>query len=58
MGIKPVVTATGQVIAATIMLIPVVAFVDRPWTLVMPGISTWLAVIGLAVLSTSISYIL
>jgi drug/metabolite transporter (DMT)-like permease len=30
---------------------------EQPWQLPMPGVTTWLAVIGLAVLSTALAYI-
>ena len=51
-------TAAGQVTASTLWLLPVVVIVDRPWTLVVPGIEVWGAVIGLAVASTALAYIL
>ena len=31
--------------------------IERPWQLPMPGASTWLAVLGLAALSTALAYI-
>lgn len=58
MGIKPHVTATGQVSASTLMLLPLALMVDRPWTLSTPGMEVWGAVLGLAVLSTSVAYII
>ena len=58
MGVLPLVTATGQVTAATIILLPITLIVERPWTLPMPSPSTWGAVLGIAVLSTAIAYIL
>lgn len=58
MGIKAHVTATGQVTASTVMLLPLALVVDRPWTLAMPGIEVWGAVLGLAVLSTAVAYII
>ncbi len=39
------------------MMIPVAGLVERPWQLPMPGATTWLAVIGLAALSTALAYI-
>jgi len=56
--IPPLVTATGQVTSTTVMMIPLVLFVDQPWTLPMPSLSTWGALIGLALLSTTIAYII
>ena len=57
MGLPPLVTATGQVTAATVVLIPLALIVDRPWTLPSPGWETWGAVLGLALLSTALAYI-
>lgn len=39
------------------MMTIVAAVFDRPWQLPMPGTTTWLAVFGLAVLSTALAYI-
>ncbi|MBL4614892.1 MAG: DMT family transporter [Magnetovibrio sp.] len=58
LGVKPLHTATGQVSASAMMLIPLALWVDRPWTLAMPGLDTWAALVGLAVLSTALAYIL
>jgi len=57
-GIKPVVTATGQVTASSILLIPLAVFYDKPLTLPMPGFDIWFAIIGLALISTAFAYIL
>ena len=35
----------------------IAAVADRPWALPMPGLTTWLALFGLAALSTSLAYI-
>lgn len=58
MGISPLQTATGQVTASSIMMLPLVLLVDRPWGLAMPGAATILALIGIAALSTALAYIL
>ncbi len=58
MGISPIATATGQVTATAIMLMPVALILDRPWTLGMPSMSVWAAMAGLALLSTAFAYIL
>ena len=50
-------TATFQLTASTAMMIIVAGVVDRPWQLPMPDTTTWLAVIGLAALSTALAYI-
>jgi drug/metabolite transporter (DMT)-like permease len=58
MGISPLMTATGQVSASTVMLIPLVVLSDRPWALPVPGIDIWGAILGLALISTAFAYIL
>ena len=35
----------------------IVGVLERPWQLPMPGIATWLALLGLAALSTALAYI-
>jgi drug/metabolite transporter (DMT)-like permease len=57
-GISPIKVATGQVTGSTLVLMPIVAFVDHPWTLSAPGAATWGALIGIALLSTVLAYIL
>src|SRR5213078_3717227 len=53
----PLGTATFQMLASAAMMTVVAGFVERPWLLPIPGPSTWLAVIGLAGLSTALAYI-
>ncbi|MFK5927546.1 MAG: EamA family transporter, partial [Desulfuromusa sp.] len=42
-GVAPMVTATGQVTASTLLLVPLAVIVDQPWTLAIPGLETWAA---------------
>lgn len=56
--IPPVATATGQLSASTLLLLPLMLLADRPWTLPTPGVSVWAAVMGIALLSTALAYIL
>jgi drug/metabolite transporter (DMT)-like permease len=53
----PLATATFQLLASSLMMTVVVAVVERPWQLPMPGATTWLAMLGLAALSTALAYI-
>ena len=57
MGIPPMATATGQVTASSLLLLPIALLVDRPWHLAMPGAEVWLAILGTALLSTALAYI-
>ncbi len=56
MGVAPLATAAGQVGASTILLFPVMLLADRPWALVPPHAATWVAVLGLGLLSTALAY--
>jgi drug/metabolite transporter (DMT)-like permease len=58
MGIDPILTATGQVTASAILLFPVAMLIDHPWTLAMPAWPVCGAIIGSAVLSTALGYVL
>jgi drug/metabolite transporter (DMT)-like permease len=53
----PLAAATFQMLASVLMMTIVAGVVERPWQLPMPGASTWLAVLGLAALSTALAYI-
>jgi drug/metabolite transporter (DMT)-like permease len=57
-GIPSIKVAAGQVTGSTLVLLPVVALVDRPWTLPAPDAATWGALIGIALLCTVFAYIL
>ncbi|MBT3532410.1 MAG: DMT family transporter [Rhodospirillaceae bacterium] len=58
LGVTPMATATGQVTASSLILLPVMLFVDQPWTLPLPSAATVSALFGLAALSTALAYIL
>ncbi|WP_407146468.1 DMT family transporter [Bradyrhizobium sp. ORS 86] len=55
--VQPLGTATFQMIASAAMMAVVAGVVERPWLLPMPHPATWLAVLGLAALSTASAYI-
>jgi drug/metabolite transporter (DMT)-like permease len=57
-GVPPLKIATGQITASTIILLPVVVAVDRPWTLPPPDLQVWAALAGIALLSTALAYLL
>ena len=56
-ALPPVVAAAGMVTGAAAILIPVAAWVDRPWAL-RPGPAALGAVLGVAVLSTAVGYVI
>jgi drug/metabolite transporter (DMT)-like permease len=57
MGVPPLATAAGQVTASSVILLPVALLVDAPWRLELPDLSVWGAVLGLALLSTALAYV-
>ncbi len=58
MGLAPAQVALGQLAATTLMMAPVVAVIDRPWTLAAPPLSVVLAVLALAFASTALAYVI
>ena len=56
--LPPLVTATGQVSATTAMTLPLVLVFAPPWTLPAPSSGTVLALVGLALLSTALAYVI
>lgn len=58
MGLPPLLPAAGQVTASTLVLLPLVLWLDKPWTLPVPGLETIGALLGLALLSTAVGYVL
>jgi drug/metabolite transporter (DMT)-like permease len=57
-GIDATVSATCQLSASTLILLPIALLVERPWQLAMPSATAVGSAIGLAILSTSIAYVL
>lgn len=57
-GVPPLVAATGQLVASSVVMIVLASVVVQPWTLPMPSLPTWLSLFGLGLLSTAVGYIL
>ncbi|MFO1105526.1 MAG: DMT family transporter [Amaricoccus sp.] len=58
MGVAPMATATGQLAAASAVLLPLALAIDRPWTLPAPGLPALGALVGLATVSTAFAYVI
>ncbi|HEY8334120.1 MAG TPA: DMT family transporter [Tardiphaga sp.] len=54
----PLVTAACQLMASTVMMIIVSGFAEQPWRLPIPSMTIWLAIAGLAALSTALAYVI
>jgi len=57
-ALPPMVTATGQVTAGAVMVLPLALLFDRPWAQPMPGLEAWGAVAAAAVFCTALGYAL
>ncbi len=55
--VDPLLAATGQVTASTILLAPLALVFEKPWLLPMPGAAAWLGLLGAALISTALGYI-
>ena len=56
--LPPLVTAAGQLTASTLMTLPVVLWLNPPWTLPVPTGHTVFALLGLALVSTATAYVI
>ncbi|MEM5495365.1 DMT family transporter [Hoeflea sp. AS16] len=56
-NISPRVTATGQLTASTLIMLPLAFIVDRPWTLPLPPTDVIVAMLALALVSTAFAYV-
>jgi drug/metabolite transporter (DMT)-like permease len=57
-GRPPLVVAAGQLSGSSILILPTALLIDRPWDLPMPSTGTWAALVGLALLSTALAYVI
>lgn len=57
-GAPPIGAATFQLLSGSLMMLVLSCAFDRPWQLPVPGTVTWLAILGLAALSTALAFIL
>lgn len=56
--VPPRATATGQLTASSLIMLPLVCAIDQPWALPAPPATAIAAVVALALVSTAFAYIL
>ncbi len=56
--LPPIITAAGQVTASTVLILPVALLIDQPWNGAPVSAVTWAALLGLALFSTALAYII
>jgi drug/metabolite transporter (DMT)-like permease len=50
--------AAGQLVMSSLMLAPLALVLDPPWTLTPPSAAAWAALMGTAILSTALGYLI
>lgn len=58
MGVNPIITAAGQVSASALLLIPITLVFEGPLDIRAPSVTSWLAIMALAIFSTALAYVL
>jgi drug/metabolite transporter (DMT)-like permease len=58
LGLRPMAVAFGQTASASVILLPLVVWFDRPWTAGLPPVPVIGALLALASLSTALAYLL
>ena len=58
LGISPLATATGQLCASSMILIPLTLWIDQPWTMTIPSFKGIGSLLGIALLSTALAYVI
>ena len=57
-GLSPMSVTTGQLTAGALVMLPMMLFIDQPWTRAMPPLSAWGAIVALALVCTAFGYVL
>ncbi|WBV44127.1 DMT family transporter [Pseudoroseomonas cervicalis] len=58
LGVPPLAAAAGQTSASTLLALPLMLLLDRPWSLPLPGAEVLLALLALGLVSTGLAYVL
>jgi drug/metabolite transporter (DMT)-like permease len=56
--VSPLVSAAGQISASTVMMLPAVLWTGGQWTVPVLSLQVWSAILGLALLSTALAYLI
>jgi drug/metabolite transporter (DMT)-like permease len=56
-GVAPLTSATCQLVCSSLMMAALAGVIEQPWLLPRPSLSTWLALLGTAALSTALAYV-
>jgi drug/metabolite transporter (DMT)-like permease len=56
-GVPPLTSATCQLLCSSVVMLVLAGTIEWPRGLSMPGIATWLSLLGAAALSTALAYL-
>ena len=57
-GVGALPAATGQLLASSLILVPLALVLDAPWRLALPGAGVWGALLALGAVSTALAYVI
>ena len=58
LGLSSLVSALGQLICTTVIMLPIAVFIDQPWNVPMPSREAIGAVLAMAIFSTALAYLI
>ena len=58
LGLSSSVSALGQLVGTTVIMLPIMVLIDQPWKLTMPSASASGAVFAMALFSTALAYLI
>lgn len=58
LGLTPTQGAFGQLMGSSLLALPLMLTIDQPWSQPLPSTSFWAAMLGLAILSTALAYMI
>ena len=58
LGLTPTQGAFGQLLGSSLTALPLALLLDQPWSQPLPSLGFWGAILGLALLSTAIAYMI
>ncbi len=58
LGVAPLAAATGQIVSAAAIMVPLALIFERPWLLPVPGLDVIASLVALAALSTTVAYVI
>ena len=58
LGLSSSVSALGQLVGTTLIMLPVILLIDHPWALAVPSKAAIASIVGMSLLSTALAYMI